>query len=143
MLLEESVNSHSPGTDIQHAMRNDLHRARESSVKGRLQLSQQEMHAPMATPSLELPLSLLFRLPTQSLLAPGWMNCSLLGKSICSRPKSRDTKTCVPRSRNFSREIAAEAETGTPASAWDAGATLKSCDKTVLQELQPSQEAGR
>ena len=50
-------------------MRNDLDPARQSSVKGGLQLSQQEMHAPMATLSLELPLSLLFRLPTQSLLA--------------------------------------------------------------------------
>ena len=40
-------------------MRNDLDRARQSSVKGGLQLSQQEMHAPMATLSLDLPLSLL------------------------------------------------------------------------------------
>jgi hypothetical protein len=52
-------------------MRNDLDRARQSSVKGKLQLSRQEMHAPMATPSLQLPLSLLFRLPTQSLPAQG------------------------------------------------------------------------
>jgi hypothetical protein len=129
------------GTDIQHAMRNNLYRPRKSSVKEGLQLSQQEMHAPTATPSLELPLSLLFRLPTQSLLARGWMNCSFLGKSICSRPKkSCDAKTDMSLSRNFSREIAAGAETGTPASTWDADATLKSCNETELQDLQPSRK---
>lgn len=37
--------------------------------EGGLQLSHQEMHAPMATLSPELPLSLLFRLPTRALLA--------------------------------------------------------------------------
>ena len=68
--------------------------------EGGLQLSHQEMHAPMATLSLELPLS-----------------------------------------RKFTREIAAGAEAGTPASAWDAA--LKSCNETVFQDLQPSEEAGR
>jgi hypothetical protein len=112
--------------------------------EGGLQLSHQEMHAPTATLSLELPLSLRFRLPTRALLARGWMNCSLLGKSICSRPKkSCDTKTDMPLSRKFTREAAAGAEAGTPASAWDADATLKSCNKTVFQDLQPSEEAGR
>jgi len=113
--------------------------------EGGLQLSHQEMHAPMATLSLELPLSLLFRLRrTRALLARGWMNCSLLGKSICSRSKkSCDTKTDMPLSRKFTREIAAGAEAGTPASARDADATLKSCNETVFQDLQPSEEAGR
>jgi len=106
--------------------------------EGGLQLSHQEMHAPMATLSLELPRR------TRALLARGWMNCSLLGKSICSRSKkSCDTKTDMPLSRKFTREIAAGAEAGTPASAWDADATLKSCNETVFQDLQPSEEAGR
>lgn len=74
----------------------------------------------------------------------GWMNCSLLGKSICLRPKnSCDTKTDMALSRKFTREIAARAEAGTPASAWDADATLTSCNETVFQDLQPSEEAGR
>jgi hypothetical protein len=50
-----------PGTDFQHAMQNDLDRAQQSSVKRGLQLSQQEMRAPMATLSLQRPPSLLFR----------------------------------------------------------------------------------
>src|ERR1700730_15207355 len=114
MLLEESVNAQSPGHSYPICTSKGIatlsrmstfsadwttiaamlqcHAGRFGSRpailgEGGQQLSHQEMHAPTATLSLELPLSLLFRLPTRALLARGWMNCSLLGKSICSRPK--------------------------------------------------------
>lgn len=54
-----------------------------------------------------------------------------------------DTKTDMALSRKFTGEIAAGAEAGTPASAKDADATLKSCNEAVLQDLQLSEEAGR
>jgi hypothetical protein len=47
----------------------------------------------------------------------------------------------MPLLPSFTREIAVN--TGTPASAWDVEATLKSRTQGPFQELQTSEQAGR
>jgi hypothetical protein len=95
----------------------------------------------LASPSLSAPVERTL-LPFRIKLGLYHNECPWI--TICSADILGDTSNAPRRTRprKFTRETAAGAEAGTPASAWDADATLKSCNKTVFLYLQPSEEAG-